>query len=134
MSLIKGCLVRNYNKEVTVSLDKEKTETAYLLGRLFSVLERAQEDASGGQLNTTIKDRYFSSASATPRAVFPILLRLNQHHVSKGEHGGFYTRIIGDIIEKLPAEKLPTHMPMEDQGLFAIGYYHQRNDFFKKSE
>ena len=132
MSLLKGCLVRNHKKEVPVSLNKEKSDPAYLLGRLFAVLERAQEDASGGQLNSTIKDRFFSSASATPRAVFPLLLRLNQHHVAKGEHGGFYTRIIGEIMELLPAEKLPTHMPMDDQGLFAIGYYHQRNDFFKK--
>ena len=134
ISLVKGCLVRNYNKEVSVSLNKQNTVPSYLLGRLFAVLEKAQEDASGGQLNSTIKDRYFSSASATPRAVFPILLRLNQHHVSKGEHGGYYTHLIGDIMEFLPAEKLPTHMPLDDQGLFAIGYYHQRNDFFKKHD
>ena len=117
-----------------MSLNKENTDPAYLLGRLFAVLERAQEDASGGQLNSTIKDRYFSSFSSTPRAVFPILLRLNQHHVAKGERGGYYTRLIGNIIDQLPAAKLPTHMPLEDQGLFAIGYYHQRNDFFRKHE
>ena len=117
-----------------MSLNKEKTDPSYLLGRLFAVLEKAQEDASGGQLNSTIKDRYFSSASATPRAVFPILLRLNQHHVSKGEHGGYYTRLISEIMDSLPAEKLSTHMPLEDQGLFAIGYYHQRNDFFRKQD
>lgn len=131
MSLLKGCLVRNHTKEVSVSLNKENREPAYLLGRLFAVLEGAQEDALG---ITTIKDRYFSSASATPRAVFPILLRLNQHHVSKGEHGGRYTRMVGEIMENLPAEKLPTHMTLEGQGLFAIGYYHQRNDFFKKQD
>ncbi len=134
MSLLKGCLVRNHQKEVPVSLNKEKTDPAYLLGRLFSVLERAQEDASGGQLNSTIKDRYFGAASATPGAVFPLLLRLNQHHVAKGNRGGYFTRLIGEILERMPAAKLPAHLPLEDQGLFAIGYYHQRNDFFRKQE
>lgn len=134
MSLLKGCLVRNHNREVSMSLNKENTDPAYLLGRLFAVLERSQEDAAGGQLNSTIKDRYFGSASATPRAVFPRLLRLNQHHIAKGEHGGYYDRIIGEIMELLPAGNLPAHMPLDDQGLFAIGYYHQRNDFFKKQK
>ncbi len=132
MSFLKGVLVRNHNMEVPMSLDKAKNEPAYLLGRLFSVFERAQEDALGGQLNTTIKDRYFSSASATPRTVFPILLRLNQHHVARGGHGDAYNRIIGEIMELLPAERLPVHMTVEDQGLFAIGYYHQRNDLVRK--
>ena len=134
MSLIKGCIVRNHKKEVPMSLDKTKKDVPYLLGRLFAIFEKAQEDAAGGKLNSTIKDRYFSSVSATPRSIFPILVRLNQHHVSKGEHGGFYSKLIGEVMEDIPADNLPTHLPLEDQGLFVIGYYHQRNDFFKKRE
>lgn len=134
MSMIKACIVRNHNKEVPMSLDKTKKDVPYLLGRLFAIFEKAQEDAAGGKLNSTIKDRYFSSASATPRSIFPILIRLNQHHVSKGEHGGYYSKLIGEVMEDIPPDNLPTHLPLEDQGLFAIGYYHQRNDFFKKHE
>jgi CRISPR-associated protein Csd1 len=132
--LIKGCLVRNHNQEVSMSLDENKKDVPYLLGRLFAAFEKAQVDASGGSLNTTIRDRYFGSASATPRAVFPVLFRLNQHHVSKGQHGGYYAKLIGEIVEHVPADNLPTHMRLEDQGLFAIGYYHQRNAFYRKHE
>ena len=117
-----------------MSLDKSKTDVSYLLGRLFAIFEKAQVDAAGGKLNSTIKDRYFASAMATPRAVFPILFRLNQHHVSKGEHGGYYAKLISEVVEQLKAEKSPAHLPLEEQGLFAIGYYHQRNDLFKKHD
>lgn len=131
-SLTKAILIKNHNKEVTVSLNKENKEVPYLLGRLFAVLERAQEDASGGGLNSTIKDKYFGSASATPRAVFPLLLSLSSHHTKKGEHGGYYEKMTAEIMEDLPDDRFSASMPLEDQGLFFIGYYHQRNDFFKK--
>ncbi len=130
-SLTKAILIKNHNKEVTVSLNKENVEVPYLLGRLFAVLERAQEDAAGGQLNATIKDKYFGSASATPKTVFPILLKLSAHHTKKGEHGGPNEFLKGQIIEDLPDEKFPASIPLEDQGLFFIGYYHQHNDFYK---
>ena len=118
-----------------MSLDSEMRDVPYLLGRLFAIFEKAQVDAMGGkEPNATIRDRYFGSASATPRAVFPVLFRLNQHHVSKGERGGYYTKLIGEVTEHLPAENLPTHMRLEEQGLFAIGYYHQRNAFFRKQD
>ncbi|MGE3063386.1 MAG: type I-C CRISPR-associated protein Cas8c/Csd1 [bacterium] len=132
-AMIKGILVRNHGKEVSMSLDKSNKEPAYLLGRLFAVLEKAQQDALG-DINATIKDRYYSSASATPLSTFPILLRLNKHHTSKGEHGGFYDSLNAEILEQLPAQKFPSHFTLEEQGLFAIGYYHQRNDFYKKKE
>lgn len=129
--LIKACLIRNFHREVTEMLDRTNKEPAYLLGRMFAVMEGAQMDALERGVSSTIKDRYFSSASAAPRSVFPILLRMNQHHVSKGEHGGRYTRLIADIMEDLPAKKFPAHLSLENQGLFAVGYYHQRNDLFK---
>ena len=133
LSMIKGILVRNYRKEVTMALDKENKEPAYLLGRLFAVLEKAQQDALPG-INATIKDKYYSSASSTPVSAFPILLRLNKHHTAKGEHGGYYDTLNAEILEQLPARKFPAHLRLEEQGLFAIGYYHQRNDFNKKKE
>jgi CRISPR-associated protein Csd1 len=135
-AMIKACLVRKYrihkiSKEVTMALDKESTNIAYRLGRLFAVLEKAQKDAIPGA-NTTIKDRYYSSASATPSIVFPQLLRLSQHHIRKADYGYVADQMIEAIMQGIQA--FPAHLTLDDQGLFAIGYYHQRKDFFTKSE
>ncbi len=134
-ALIKAALIRNHNLEVSMSLNKECTEPAYLLGRLFAVLERTQEAANPG-LNTTIRDRYYGSASATPAAVFPILIRLNNHHLSKlsVEKPGWAVsleRLNREIIDKM-AEHFPLRLGLKQQGMFGIGYYHQRNDLFTK--
>jgi len=107
------------------------------LGRLFAVLEKAQEDANpGAKLNSTIKDKYFTSASATPGIVFPRLLALSNHHIKKSEYGSTAERRIQEIMEKLYVDDspFPNRLTMEDQGIFILGYYHQRNDFYKKSE
>ena len=135
-AVIKACLVRKYrinqiSKEVTMALDKESTNVAYRLGRLFAVLEKAQRDAIPGA-NTTIKDRYYGSASATPSIVFPQLLRLSQHHIQKADYGYAADRMIEEIMQDI--QRFPTHLNLDDQGLFAIGYYHQRKNFFTKSD
>lgn len=135
-AIIKACLVRkrrinNLREEVTMALDKESTNTAYRLGRLFAVLEKAQQDAVPGA-NATIKDRYFGSASATPRSVFPQLLRLAQHHIQKAEYGRRTDKMIEDILYEI--KEFPAHLSLDDQGMFAIGYYHQRQAFYTKSE
>lgn len=114
-----------------MALDRENKNVAYLLGRLFAVLERAQQDAIPG-LNTTIKDRFYGSASATPRIVFPQLLRLAQHHMAKAEHGKFRDKQIEEIL--CDVHEFPAHLGLDQQGLFAIGYYHQRQDFFTKKD
>lgn len=111
-----------------MSLDPERKDVAYLLGRLFAVLEKAQLDALG-KINATIKDRFFSSASATPAAVFPRLLRLSHHHIEKANYGYVSERRIAEIMEHI--NQFPNHLGLEDQGLFAIAYYQQKNDFFK---
>ncbi len=67
---------------IPVSLDTERTDPAYRLGRLFAVLEKTQEDAQPG-INATIRERFYSAASATPSMVFPRLLRTYQHHLAK---------------------------------------------------
>jgi CRISPR-associated protein Csd1 len=100
------------------------------LGRLFAVLEKAQRDAVPGA-NTTIKDRFYGSASATPRVVFPQLLRLAQHHIQKSEYGGRSDKMIEEIIQGI--QEFPAHLALDDQGLFAIGYYHQRQSLFTKT-
>lgn len=130
-SILKSVLQRNHKKEIPMALDTERRESAYLLGRLFSVLEKAQLDALG-KINSTIKDRFFSAASATPASVFPRLLRLSQHHIEKAEYGYVSDRRISEIMEHV--ESFPAHMNLQDQGLFAIAYYQQKNALYRKKE
>lgn len=126
------------DKEVPVSLDVDSTNAGYLLGRLFAVLEGAQRMALGGQVNATIRDRYYGSASATPALVFPLLLRNTQNHMSrlrKDKPGAavHLERDIQAVIGKLPGE-FPKHLGLQDQGRFAIGYYHQAQARFQKPD
>ena len=116
-----------------MSLNEQTSNSAYLLGRLFAVLEKAQKDAIP-EIDTTIKDRYFSSACATPAAVFPVLLKLAQNHISKAEYGMVSERRISEILEKMKSTEFPAYLTLEEQGTFIIGYYHQVNAFYKKSE
>ncbi len=139
-AIIKACLLRNKNsirfKEVlTVSLNEQSNNRAYVLGRLFAVLEKAQQDASEGKLNSTIKDRYFTSACATPASVFPILLRLSQHHISKAEYGYVSDNKISKILDMLDIEQnpIPAHLSLDEQGVFVLGYYHQKNALYRKN-
>lgn len=139
-SLIKAVLIRDTrffnktDKEVSMALDKSNSNPGYLLGRLFSVLERAQESASPG-INTTIRDRFYGSASSTPVAVFPHLMKLKNHHISKLENKGQAVnleKLMGEIIDGV--QDFPSHLSLADQGRFAVGYYHQRQDFFTKKD
>jgi CRISPR-associated protein Csd1 len=128
----------NREEDIPVSLDPENTNPAYRLGRLFAVLERAQSAALPG-LNATIKDRYFAAASATPARVFPLLIKNATHHLAllkKGENGGlghWLERELGTIWLGLEAD-MPRSLPLEDQGRFIAGYYHQRWTKTEKSE
>jgi CRISPR-associated protein Csd1 len=132
--VIKGYLNRNRNKEVTMSLDPQRPDPPYRLGRLFAALEKTQLDALGSGLSATVRDRFYSSASATPRSVFPRLLRTYQHHLAKLE-GGLKVnreRLVQEILD--PLEELPAHLDLAGQGLFALGYYHQTRSFYTKKE
>lgn len=129
-AILKAVLQRNHHMEVPMALDTERREDAYLLGRLFAVLEKAQLDALG-KVNSTIKDRFFSAASATPASVFPRLIRLSQHHIEKAEYGHISDRRIAEIMEHI--ESFPSHMSLQSQGLFAIAYYQQKNALYRKN-
>ena len=119
-------------KEFMVMLDPTNTHPAYLLGRLFATLEKIQEEASPG-LNATIRDRYYGAASSTPVAVFTTLLRLHNHHLDKLSKGRAVQmeRLVGEIMGGL--DEFPHILALPDQGRFALGYYHQRQTFFIKS-
>ncbi len=132
--VVKACINRNYEKEeFGVALDKENRGQAYLCGRLFAVLEKLQQDASGTKLNRTIKDAYFASASAKPAVIFPKLIRLGQNHLKKVKNPVFYSKLLGEIIDKLEGQ-FPETLLLQDQGRFIIGYYQQYQSFFSKNE
>ena len=139
-ALIKAILTRSARikhspeKEVGMSVDIDNTNIGYRLGRLFATLEKIQEEASPG-INATIRDRFYGSASGTPVAAFPHLMKLKNHHLAKLENRGravnlekIITEIMGGIND------FPAHLSLQDQGRFAVGYYHQRQAFFTKHE
>lgn len=135
---IKACLNRSIRrhskeKEFQPMLDLDNTNAAYRLGRLFAVLEKIQEEASPG-LNATIRDRYYGAASSTPVAVFTTLLRLKNAHLKKLSSGRAvnFEKLLGEVLSSVT--DFPAHLPLSDQGRFALGYYHQRQAFFTKSD
>lgn len=133
--LIKGCINRKHNKEeIKMSLDLENKNQAYLCGRLFAVLEKIQQDASGRGLNRTIKDSYFASACSKPSTVFPKLYKLSQNHIKKLSSPIFYNKLCGEILDGLDG-KFPSTLSLDDQGRFIVGYAQQNKALYtKKSE
>ncbi|WP_371348905.1 type I-C CRISPR-associated protein Cas8c/Csd1 [Ancylobacter sp. IITR112] len=122
-------------EELPVSLQKESSNSAYQLGRLFAAYETAQRLALG-KVNATIRDRYFGAASATPASIFPLLMRGVQNHLGKlrkSGKGGWLEREIEEITGHL-GDHLPRSLPLEAQGRFVLGYYHQRKGQFANRE
>jgi CRISPR-associated protein Csd1 len=138
---IKAHLLRKYRRQaqnpyqeaLQMSLNGSYHHPAYVLGRLFAVLEKAQKEAIGQNINATIKDRYFTSACATPASVFPTLLRVSQHWTSKAEYGYASDRRIQELLDLLEAKPFPTRLTLDEQGVFVLGYYHQRAAFYTKN-
>ncbi|MCI5209947.1 MAG: type I-C CRISPR-associated protein Cas8c/Csd1, partial [Candidatus Electrothrix sp. ATG2] len=117
-------------EEVTVSLDKNNMNPAYRLGRLFAVLENIQK----AQGKETIRERFYGAASSSPITVFPQLLKLKNHHLAKLKGGVvvYFEAMLGEIFNGI--EEIPSHLSLEEQARFAVGYYHQRQDLFTKKE
>lgn len=126
-------LIDNNNKKIDIMLDKENQNQGYLCGRLFAVLDKIQEDVNGIH---SIRERYMNSASATPAMVFATILNLSTHHLEKLNCGRqvFYEKLKQEIISKLDANGFPTHLDLQDQGRFFVGYYHQRQALFSSKE
>ena len=140
VAILKSILIKNFNMEVPVSLDPECREPGYLLGRLFAVYEQIQTAALGRNVNATIKDKFYGAASAQPRKVFQMLEAGSANHLSKigKQRPGLKVNLekaVGAIMEAMSPEgdPFPASLPDKSQALFGLGYYHQRNEFFKKS-
>lgn len=140
-ALIKAYLIRylrahpnKSEKEMTMALDTEQPSIGYQLGRLFAVLEKIQEEGNPG-INATIRERYYGAACSSPVTVFGTLMRLKNHHLAKIENKGRVVnleRLLDEIVGHF--DDFPTHLDLHEQGRFAIGYYHQRQDFFTKKD
>lgn len=141
-AILKAWLMRNnqewlnqQNIKMTTALEKDNPSIAYQLGRLFAVYEQAQRAAHEFKLERTIRETMFSSACATPLAVFVRLDKLNKYHIQKLKKGtkSFMDNLIDEINQKVRASApLPSALDLKGQSLFCIGYYHQRHDLRQK--
>lgn len=125
-------------REIKMALDAENKNIGYLCGRLFAALEKIQKDANG-ENNSTIVDRYYGAASATPVVVFSRLMDLSTHHLSKieKEKPGLavnWRKLLQEIFDKFPSSGFPQHLSLDGQSRFAIGYYQQTQDFYKSNK
>ena len=126
-AIIKGYLnrLRNNNYKIKTMLETTSSHPGYVCGRLFAVLEKIQSDANN---TSTIRERYFNSASTNPVTVFPTLVNLSVHHLAKLEMKDqiFYLKLIQEIINLLTSDGFPIQLQNVEQGHFIIGYFHQR--------
>lgn len=138
-AIIKAYMIQNHHlqkEEEFVGLNTETNDTAYVLGRIFAVLEAVQEEANPG-INSTIRDRYFNAACATPESVFPILMKLKNSHIRKIERKKewrkiSYEKLFAELKGKI--EYYPKRLTLEEQGRFILGYYHQVQKRYAKKE
>lgn len=145
-AILKGCINRKARiykqlKELDMALDKQNDNIAYLSGRLFAVLEQIQQASLGKGVNATIRDRFYASASTRPNMVMGRLIALSNHHLSKlrKEKPGLAVnleKLLGEIFALIPAEAptFPATFSLDEQSLFAVGYYHQKVDTYRKEE
>lgn len=138
-AILKAWLLKNgsnpqYKEVIDVQLNEQTNYAPYVLGRLFAVLESLQQKANPG-INATIMDRYFNAAYATPSIVFPTLLKLAQSHLKKLDTGYFiyYDKQMTELCGRL-TDSYPARLNLQDQGIFQLGYYHQKQKFFTKKE
>lgn len=143
-AILKACLNRKFhiqnsiNKEIKMSLDKTNNNIGYLLGRLFSIIERAQFVSNGyKEPNAGIRDRFWGSFSSSPISVLPIIEKLYGHHLKKIKNiRKYYEANLleenkKEIVDKLEPLNIPAHLTLDQQALFSIGYYHQKSELEK---
>ena len=131
-AILKAYLNRKYTnqKPIQIMLDKENTNQGYLCGRLFAVIDKLQNDANHIH---SIRERYMNAASSTPATVFATILNLSAIHANNLNNEGsriFYDKLKQEIISKINADGFPSHLDLQDQGRFFVGYYQQMQSFF----
>lgn len=142
--ILKALLIRNFREKAPVGFDPKNENRGYLLGRLFSLYEEIQRGALGGKVNATIKDKFYGSASATPRKVFAVLESGSANHLAKlrktspgwGYRLDEQVRAIMGLMtpsEEPDKDPFPVSLSAKEQAWFGLGYHHQRGEFFKKS-
>lgn len=131
-ALIKLCLARqlDWRDHVMESLESGEPRPAYHCGRLLAVLEEAQREAIPN-LSATLVDRFYGSASSAPASVFGTLLHGARPHLAKLERdrpGAYHAieRRLEEVLAAISPAGFPKTLTLQDQGLFALGYYHQR--------
>lgn len=143
VAMIKAIIQRDFRKgliqeKVPMSLNLSNTHTAYRLGRLFAVIERIQEAALGRDLNSTVTDKYYGTVSTVPFSVFPRLLAGSQNHLTRlrKDKPGYAVNLKKDLAEIIAGieNSFPRHLSIEEQGRFAIGYYHQKQSYFESNK
>lgn len=147
VAFIKAYLLKNckesWVKDLNMALNENCKEPAYVLGRLFEVLEELQIAAAKGSINSTIKDRYFNAACTRPALIFPILLKLSHSHMRKLERDQkgiavYLSKKIGHLSNMINVETggdaIPKQLPLVKQGLFILGYYQEKESHYQKKE
>ncbi|WP_439530823.1 type I-C CRISPR-associated protein Cas8c/Csd1 [Pannonibacter sp.] len=144
VAILRALVIRNFRlhpeKEAPVAFDPENTNRGYLLGRLFAVYEQIQQ-AALGNVNASIKDKFYSAAAAQPQKVFALLDKGSAPHLSKlaKQKPGYKVVLekhVSSIMELMQpgADPFPIALAPQEQALFGLGYYHQRNEFFKSTK
>ncbi len=141
VAIIAAVLRRNFKEVIPMSLDRNNSDPAYLLGRLFAAYAYAEH--SNTKRSATLRDKYLAGASASPAGIFPLLMRGYENNRSsllkaqdqrKG-YGIKADKAVSEILEHLDGgADLPKSLNLEGQGRFFIGFYHQWNAFFEKPE
>lgn len=114
-------------------LDETNVNPGYVLGRLFSILCKTQEDAMPN-MNRRVRDAFYASASSSPSSVFPHIIKTYNYHLAKMEGGRRVNRekLMLSVMGLITA--FPAHLNLEQQGLFALGFYHQTQAFYTSSK
>lgn len=125
--------IENERSRWTVTTDKKSKSQAYVLGRLFAVLEKIQQEAI--DTKNTITTKFFSSASTTPKSVMGLLIRNAQHHLIKLSKDEKKAGIARKYDERLAAifeniNDYPNTLDLEGQAEFGMGYYHEKQGFY----
>ena len=120
------------NMEITEQQDAKAEDAAYQCGRLLAVLAEAQAKAHDYQLEGAgVAERYFGTAMASPASVFPVLLKLNRHHLNnirKSDKYKGHDRFLDEAIQEVSTKiyPFPRTLDLHAQGRFALGFYQQK--------